>query len=116
MIRAKYLSYGRRREPEEISGVLGAIIEQASGSIDIRQGELIKRWKDVVPGDWIGVATPIGIKDHALLVEVENGTAGSLLKYQIQVLLDAIIDEFGDDLVKSVRLQISRGQERHKPM
>jgi hypothetical protein len=106
--RAKYLNYGRRREPKEISDVLGAIIERASGSIDIRQGELIQRWDDIVPGDWIDVATPIGIKEQSLLVEVENGSAGSLLKYQTQQLIGAIAEEFGEDLVASVRLRISR--------
>jgi hypothetical protein len=108
MTRAKYLSYGRRRDPEEISNVLGSIIERASGSIDIRQGELIERWADVVPGDWKSVATPIGIREKSLLVEVENGTAGSLLKYQTQLLVEAIAEEFGSDLVVSVRVRISR--------
>ena len=108
MTRAKYLRYGRRREPEEISNVLGSIIERASGSIDIRQGELIERWAEVAPGDWRSVATPIGIREQSLLVEVENGTAGSLLKYQTQQLVDAIADEFGSGLVTSVRLRISR--------
>jgi predicted nucleic acid-binding Zn ribbon protein len=106
--RAKYLKYGRRSEPKEISDVLGAIIERASGSIDVRQGELIERWDDVVPGDWADVATPIGIKEQSLLVEVENGSAASLLKYQTQQLIGAITEEFGDDLVTSVRLRISR--------
>lgn len=108
MTPAKYLSYGRRREPEEISNVLGSIIERASGSIDIRQGELMEQWADVVPGDWKSVARPIGIREESLLVEVENGTAGSLLKYQTQQLVDAITKEFGSGLVSSVRLRISR--------
>ena len=107
MRRAKYLTYGRRREPKEISDVLGAIIERASGSIDIRQGELIRRWEHVVPGDWVDVATPIGIRDHVLLVEVSDGTAGSLLKYQTQQLIDAVSEEFGEDLVASVRLRVA---------
>ncbi len=88
--------------------MLGSIIERASGSIDIRQGELIERWADVVPGDWKSVAMPIGIREETLLVEVENGTAGSLLKYQTQQLVDAITEEFGSGLVTSVRLRISR--------
>jgi len=108
MMRAKYLGYGKRREPEEISDVLGAIIERASVNIDVRQGDLIGRWRGVVPGDWVDVATPIGIRDKILLVEVENGTAGSLLKYQTQQLIDVIVQEFGTDLVTSVRLQVQR--------
>ena len=86
-MRAKYLRYGNRREPKEISDVLGSVIERASVNIDVRQGALVERWKEVVPGDWIDVATPIGIRDQTLLVEVDNGTAGSLLKYQTQPLM-----------------------------
>lgn len=108
MMRAKYLRYGERREPKEISDVLGAVIESASVNIDVRQGELIGRWNEVAPGDWADVARPVGIREQSLLVEVENGTVGSLLKYQIQQLIDAIADEFGTDLVTSVRLQIPR--------
>jgi len=39
MKRAKYLSYGERREPKEISDVLGSVIESASVNIDVRQVE-----------------------------------------------------------------------------
>ena len=88
--------------------MLGSVIENASVNIDIRQGELIRRWNEVAPGDWADVARPVGIREQSLLVEVENGTVGSLLKYQIQQLIDAIADEFGTDLVTSVRLQIPR--------
>lgn len=107
-MRAKYLSQGEKHEPVEISDVLGKVIEKASVNIDIRQGDLIERWGEVVPGDWAEVATPIGIRDNTLLVEVENGTAASLLKYQIQRLLDSIADVFGSDLVTTVKLKVSQ--------
>jgi predicted nucleic acid-binding Zn ribbon protein len=108
MKRAKYLSYGDRREPKEISDVLGSVIESASVNIDVRQGKLIERWREVAPGDWVDVARPVGIREQTLLVEVGSGTAGSLLKYQTQQLIEAISEEFGSDLVTSVRLQIPR--------
>jgi hypothetical protein len=108
LTKAKYLSYGNRRQPEEISEVLGAVIERVSVNIDVRQGDLIARWADVAPGDWVKVANPIGIRDHTLLVEVADGTGGSLLKYQIQALIDAISTEYGDDLVTSIRLKVAR--------
>lgn len=107
-MRAKYLRYGKRREPTEISEVLGTLIERASGRIDVRQGELLERWRDVAPGDWSEVATPIGIRDRTLLVEVASGTAASLLKYQVQQLIGAITEAFGEELVTSVRLRVSR--------
>lgn len=106
--RAKYLTYGDRREPTEISDVLGSVIERASVNIDVRQGDLIGRWRDVVPVVWTEASTPIGVRDHTLLVEVENGTAASLLKYQIPSLIDVISTEFGEDLVTSVRLRVAR--------
>jgi len=106
--RAKYISYGERRDPQEISKVLGSLIERASLRIDIRQGELVKRWAEIVPHDWVEAATPIGIKEQILLVEVPTGTAGSLLKYQTGQLMDAIADTFGDDLVTAVRLRVTR--------
>ncbi len=108
MKRAKYLSYRERREPTEISDVLGSVIESASVNIDMRQGDLIGRWADVAPADWVEVATPIGVRDLTLLVEVENGTVASLLKYQIPSLIAAISEEFGDDLATAVRLRVSR--------
>jgi predicted nucleic acid-binding Zn ribbon protein len=106
-MRAKYLSYGKRREPTEISDVLGVLVERASGQIDVRQGELIERWKIIAPGDWPEVSTPIGIRGQTLLVEVASGTAASLLKYQTHQLVGAIRDAFGEDLVTSVKLRVS---------
>ena len=108
MKRAKYLGYSERRDPKEISDVLGSVIERASVNIDVRQGDLVARWKEIAPGDWAEVARPVGIREQTLLVEVGSGTAGSVLKYQTQHLLDAIAEEFGADLVTSVRLQIPR--------
>ena len=107
-MRAKYLSSGGPRDPAEISDVLGSIIEKASVGIDVRHGDLIERWESLVPPDWASVAKPIGVKEGTLLVEVENGTAGSLLKYQIGDLVRAISAEFGSDLVTDVRLKVSR--------
>lgn len=107
-MRAKYLNQGDRREPKEISEVLGSLIEKASGQIDVRQADLVRRWAEIAPPDWGNVSTPIGIVDKVLLVEAESGTAASLLKYQIHQLLGAIRDAFGEDLVVSVKLRVSQ--------
>lgn len=112
-MRAKYLGYGKREEPTEISEVLGTLIERASGRIDVRQGELIEHWKEIAPGDWSDVAIPIGIRDRTLLVEVASGTAASLLKYQIHQLIGVISEAFGEELVTAVRLRVSR-EEKHR--
>jgi len=106
-MRAKYLKTGNKRQPTEISEILGKVIEIAAVGVDVRQADLIERWADLVPGDWV-LSTPVGVRDEVLLVEVTNGTAASVLRYQMGPLLRAIADEFGPGLVRSVRVTISR--------
>ena len=85
-MRAKYLGDGERRQPEEISRVIGSIIEHSQVDVDIRQGDLVAEWGDIAPGDWAR-GTPIGVRDGTLLVTVRDGATASLLRYQHQALL-----------------------------
>jgi uncharacterized protein CbrC (UPF0167 family) len=48
------------------------------------------------------------VRDSTLLVEVADGSAASLLKYQISDLRSAIDDRFGEDLVTAVRVKVAR--------
>ena len=106
MSRAKYLSYDDgRREPSEISEVIGSIIENATVSVDLRHSELIERWGDIAPGDWT-LGTPIGVRDETLLVAVPDGATATLLRYQTHALMQALQARFGADLVRSVRVTV----------
>ena len=106
MSRAKYLSYDDgRREPSEISEVIGSIIENATVSVDLRHGELIDHWADVAPGDW-ALGTPIGVREGTLLVAVQDGATATLLRYQTTALLQALEARFGADLVAAVRVTV----------
>lgn len=107
LMRAKYINTNPRREPQEISDVLGRVIEGAAVGVDVRQADLVARWHGFAPGDW-PAGVPIGVREEVLLVEVPDGSVASLLRYQTASLLDAISDEFGEGLVRSVRLRISR--------
>ena len=109
MSRAKYLNTSPKRQPTEISEILGIVIESAVVGIDVRQTEMIDRWCDVVPGDWT-MGDPVGVRDGVLLVEVLDGTTASVLRYQVDPLMRAITDEFGSDLIRSVRVKIQRRQ------
>jgi len=106
-MRAKYLNTNPKREPQEISDVLGKVIEGAAVGVDVRHADLVARWGAFAPGDWTS-GTPIGVRDQVLLVEVADGSVASLLRYQTTQLLSAISEAFGEGLVRSVRIRISR--------
>jgi len=105
MMRAKYLNTKNTNEPLEISEVLGKVIENAAVGVDIRHADMIGRWESFVPPDWCS-GTPVGIRNRILLVEVSDGTTASLLRYQMVSLIGAITKEYGEDLVRSVRIKI----------
>jgi len=107
MMRAKYLEGGKKNEPVEITEILGKVIEHAAVGIDVRQADMIDGWDGFVPDDWRG-STPIGVREGVLLIEVPNGTAAAFLRYQKAALLGVIAQEYGDDVVTSVRVIIAR--------
>lgn len=113
-MRAKYLGDGDRREPEEISNVLAAILEQTAVDVDIRQGDLIARWGSVAPGDW-ALATPVGVRDGVLLVTVPDGATASRLGFQHRALLEAVAEAHGTDLIRSVRVRLERPRSPDSP-
>jgi len=105
-VRAKYLGSDEGHQPTGISELLGAIIEKVAVGVDVRHGELVNDWHLFAPPDWVRFATPVGVRDGVLLVEVPDGSAASLLKYQSRDLRDAIEVRFGDDLVHSVKVRV----------
>jgi predicted nucleic acid-binding Zn ribbon protein len=76
-------------------------------SVDIRHGELVDEWLDIVPDDWT-FATPIGVKDGTLLVTVPDGATASLLRFQIRSLLDLCEARFGAGVITDVRMRVER--------
>jgi hypothetical protein len=106
IVRAKYLNPKGPSEPEEISNVLAAVIEKAAVGVDIRHSQLVNEWDSVVPEDWVRFGTPVGVKSGTLLVEVPDGSAASLLKYQIEDLKKVLGDKFGNDLITGVRIKV----------
>lgn len=107
-MRAKYLRDKEPRQPKQIRSLLGTIIEKASVGVDIRHGDIVNDWESIAPPDWVTYGTPVGVKDRTLLVEVPDGTAATVLKYQIEDLKTAIGEHFEDGLVAHVRIKIVR--------
>lgn len=115
-MRAKYMGQDPPKEPAEISDLLSSIIEKAAVGIDVRQGQLVSDWDAFAPGDWAAFGRPVGVRDLTLLVEVDDGTAASLLKYQTGDLTAAIAERFGSDLVSSVRVKVARRTTPNRAM
>jgi predicted nucleic acid-binding Zn ribbon protein len=108
-MRAKYLGDDDRRQPEEISRLLGSIIESSRVDVDIRQGDLVGEWASFAPGDWTR-GTPVGVRDRTLLVTVPDGSVASLLQFQHRELITAIEERYGADLVTAVRVRVERSR------
>lgn len=107
-MRAKYYRERPRDDPEEITDVIGAIIERVGTGADRSAAALIETWDDIVPDRWRGASKPVGIRDGVLLVEVRNGAAASVLRHDTADLLRRISERFGPGLVNAVKLRVSR--------
>ena len=115
-MRAKYWNPGdRRRDPEEISDLIGGVLEQVSVDADVRHGDIIDRWDRFAPGDWRN-AKPVGVREGRLLVVVPDGATASLLRYQIGPLLSAIEDHIGAGIVRDVKLSVESPRTGRNPM
>jgi predicted nucleic acid-binding Zn ribbon protein len=108
-MRAKYFGGKKQRQPAEISEVLGSIIEKASVGIDVRHGQLVSEWESFAPDDWVTFGKPVGVRDETLLVAVDDGSAATVLRYQIEDLKSAIEERFGEGVVSSVRVKVGDG-------
>lgn len=107
-MRAKYYGEDRQRQPQEITDILGAIVERVGTGAGRSAAALVADWNSVAPERWRDLGTPVGIRDSVLLVEVPSGTAASALRHDTGSLLERISEEFGPDLVSAVKLRVSR--------
>ena len=110
-MRAKYLKDEPGSNPEEISDLIGAVLETVSVGADVRHSQIVDEWERLAPGDWAD-ATPVGVKEGVLLVRVSDGARASLLKYQTEPLVDAIERRIGAGVVTGVRIAVERSGYR----
>ena len=116
MTSANYYRAGpERKDPEVIDDLLGSIVEQAGASRSLGVSDLVASWDDIVSERWRGRSRPIGVRDQTLLIEVPDGSAASLLRYDAADLLSRISDRFGPDLVRDVRFRVQGDDRGGKP-
>lgn len=106
-MRAKY--YGGdeiRRDPEEITDVLGTIIERVGTGANLAANTLVKEWATIAPVRWKEEARPVGIRRGVLLVEVSSGASATLLRHDTAALLSRVSDRLGSGVVEAVRVRV----------
>ena len=69
---------------------------------------LVDEWAELTPEPWSSAATPVGLDDGVLVVEVVDGTHASLLNYQIGGLIDHLGTRLGSGIVTGVRIRLRR--------
>ena len=116
MTRANYYRAGPpRKDPAVIDDLLGSIVEQAGASRDLGISDLVASWDEVVSERWQGRSRPIGVREQTLLIEVPDGSAASLLRYDAADLLRRISDRYGPDLVRAIRFRVQGDDRGGKP-
>jgi hypothetical protein len=91
-----------QRIGDDLAAVLRRLGLPAPGALD----RLLDDWAELAGGAWAERATPVGLRDGELLVEVADGTTASLLKYQAADLLERLEQGLGARLVDTVRLRV----------
>ena len=114
-MRAKYYRDEEpRKEPEEITDVLGSIIARAGRGASPDASTLVSEWDSLVPERWREAARPVGIRHGVLLVEVDSAATATLLRHDSADLLRRISARFGEGLANAVKLRVSRGAREGK--
>ena len=98
---------GTPRELEEITDLLGAIVERVGGRAGLPAADLVAAWDQVVPQRWRSRSRPIGIRQGVLLVEVPSGADATLLGHDTAAVLSEISRRYGPGVVDAVRLRVS---------
>lgn len=73
---------------------------------------LVSDWAALAGEPWASRARPAGLHRGELTVEVADGTAASLLRYQSAGLVDHLAEGLGARLVESVRIRLSSPKKR----
>lgn len=72
---------------------------------------LVGEWPALAGEPWAGRSRPAGLQQGELLVEVADGVAASLLRYECGALIERLATGLGGRFVDSVRLRVEARQK-----
>lgn len=96
------------RDPKPIGELLDTLMKRYRLADPDTWTRLRTEWDSVVGHPWSGRSVPVSLQNTELVVEGVTPGAVSMLRYGIASLLERLADEFGPDVVTSVRVVAPR--------
>lgn len=101
------------RQPERIGDILDGVLERLGVGSAPDMVDLVGRWAELAGEPWATRSIPAGYHRGVLTVEVTDGEAATLLKYQTQELVTRLGEALGSGIVTTVRIRVARpGRQR----
>ena len=95
------------KDLERIGEDLDVLLRRLGMPIVPDLSRLVEEWETLAGEPWATRSRPAGLRDGILVVEVDDGTAASLLKYQEQSLLERLERGLGSRFATQVRIRVS---------
>ncbi|GBE24978.1 hypothetical protein BMS3Bbin02_01260 [bacterium BMS3Bbin02] len=105
-----YLHDKNKRDLTNVSDVLDGLIARIAGTTGGVLLHLKKAWPELAGPSWSGRSDPVRIDGDTLVIEVENGSVASLLRFESPTLLSDLESALGSLPFTKVRLRVRRRQ------
>lgn len=92
------------RDPKPIGELLQTLMERYRLANPDTWTRIRTEWDSVVGHPWSGRSVPTSLQNGELVVEAVSPAAVAMLRYGTTSLLERLAEEFGADVVMSVRV------------
>jgi predicted nucleic acid-binding Zn ribbon protein len=99
------------RDLERVGGFLDQVLRRLGVPEQVDVARLVETWEDLAGEPWGSRSRPVGLNGGELVVEVDDGSIATLLKYQQKNLLERLERRFGTPVATSVKIRVSRGKK-----
>ncbi len=103
-----YLHDKNKRDLTNVSDVLDGLIARIAGTTGGLLLHLKTAWPELAGPSWSGRSQPVRIDTDTLIVEVENGSVASLLRFESATLINDLEATLGALPFTKVRLRVGR--------
>jgi predicted nucleic acid-binding Zn ribbon protein len=95
-------------DPRRIDELLDDLLQALGVARPVDVAQLVENWAELAGEPWGERSRPVLLKDGELVVEVEDGTAATLLKYRQADLIERLGERLGRGLVSTIRVRMAR--------